>query len=77
MGDGLYYYGELKNTYLHGKGIIRDENNKIIYDGDFKFGKNDGEGSLHYIGGNHYIGEFRNGVQYGNGILLDKEIINI
>ena len=71
--NNSYYIGQWLNDLEHGKGVIysdiKTKNKSIIYDGDFKNGKPEGEGKCYYENGNYYIGQFSNGVRHGKGII--------
>lgn len=43
------------------------------YEGDFKNGKKDGEGTFEWPNGNKYIGSWKSGKQNGIGIWLDNK----
>lgn len=43
-----------------------------IYEGQFKAGKPDGNGTMDYGEGNKYQGEWKNGVEHGSGLLFEK-----
>ena len=58
-----FYYGETKRgNFKEGKGVLCDENNKIIYEGEFKNDKYEGKGKIYYINGDlSFKGDFKNG----------------
>jgi len=43
------------------------------YNGEFRDGKEDGEGTFKYPNGNLYIGKFKDGKMSGYAIFLDME----
>lgn len=44
--DGKEYVGVFKDDLFHGKGMLRKEGGKIVYEGDFENGKYSGKGCL-------------------------------
>ena len=71
-----YYIGQWLNDFEHGKGAIysefRGENNIMIYEGDFTYGKLNGNGKCVYENGNYYIGQFLNNLRNGKGTIYYK-----
>ncbi|HLG38120.1 MAG TPA: hypothetical protein VI461_00580 [Chitinophagaceae bacterium] len=63
------YTGDCKNGKAHGKGkaIGTDE-----YEGDFKSGLPDGQGTYKWSSGNSYTGKFAKGVKDGKGTMIYK-----
>lgn len=45
-----------------------------IYEGSFKNGKQEGNGTMDYGNGDKYQGEWKNGVEHGRGLLYQKNI---
>ncbi|MFN8250825.1 MAG: hypothetical protein U0V75_03000 [Ferruginibacter sp.] len=45
-----------------------------VYEGNFKNGKPDGNGTMDYGEGNKYQGEWKNGVEHGRGLLFEKNV---
>ena len=70
-GNNCYncYIGESKNQKQNGKGIIKDENRRIVYKGFFEEGKIQGFGIYYYEDGCYYEGEWENGLKRGFGII--------
>ena len=46
LEDGEYYIGQFKNDVKEGKGKNYDKNRKIIYEGDFIDGEEQGNGNF-------------------------------
>ena len=69
--DGDYYIGEFKNGLKHGKGKKYDQDQNIIYEGDFVDGKMEGNGKLFYDNGYYYVGGFKDGKRHGDGEEFD------
>ena len=67
-----YYIGQSLNGLKHGKGIIFDQFNNIIYEGEFKKGEKEGSGRYNYEIGEYYIGDWLKGKKHGKGILYNK-----
>ena len=65
--DDLYYEGEWKDGYFHGKGIRKYDDG--IYEGDFKYDKRDGQGKMTYNEKYKgvYEGGWKNGKKHGKG----------
>ena len=57
----------------NGKGKIFNENDTIIYEGDFINGTYEGKGHLSLGNEIYYYGYFKNGEFHGKGILYHKE----
>ena len=55
--------------FPNGKGVFRDINGSLCYDGEFKDGVKDGIGIYKYPLGSVYEGNFKNDVIEGRGIL--------
>ena len=81
MLDGAKYVGEFKNNMLDGKGIMTysaDESpyNKSrvkTYEGEWKEGKQHGQGTMIYFVGAKYVGEFKDYLFHGKGTLTYPE----
>ena len=71
-GTGNYYEGQFKNGKFNGKGTKYNQDNKIIYEGDFVDGMMEGNGKLFYDNGSYYVGEFKEGKRHGDGNEYDK-----
>ena len=82
LEDGGYYLGQFKNGKCHGKGVMYDENNEVVYEGDFINGKKDGFGTQYFSLEDfdnkkcYYIGQFKDGEYNGKGdiYLVDGNI---
>lgn len=64
------YRGMFKDFKMHGKGKLFYPDGKV-YEGEFKYGKPDGEGIL-IKGGKTYKGKFKNGKQEGEGVFYSS-----
>ena len=60
------------NDIPHGKGILYNKNDNMIYDGEILNGKDEGNVKHIYKNGDYYIGQWLNGNRHGKGILYDK-----
>ena len=76
-GKGAYIYknsdhikfGIFNEGKINGQGIIYNkELNKILYNGNFLYGKKSGKGILYLDNGDRYEGEFKNDKKQGKGI---------
>ena len=69
LKNGNYYIGEYENGLVHGKGTLYNENGRIIYKGDWVYGKKDGYGE--YFSKTQddydYKGYWKNGLRHGSG----------
>ena len=83
-GKGLYsyldysvYQGEWIDGMRHGTGEFRIKNGSVMYEGDWKFDKQDGNGICQILGGVYkdciYKGWFSEGKKDGQGELSTKE----
>ena len=63
------YTGDCKNGKANGKGKAVGTD---AYDGDFKAGLPDGQGTYIWSNGNHYIGKFVKGMKEGKGAMSYK-----
>ena len=71
--DGYKYIGEHKNGKPHGRGVIfYDGTDFKSYEGDWYYGKREGEGTLTWQDGSRYIGEWKNDNCEGYGVLYDS-----
>ena len=57
----------------HGKGILYNKNNSIIYEGDFENDKYNGFGKSFEENGSYYIGQWKDGFKHGLGKLYNKK----
>ena len=65
--DGsLWYEGEYKDGYIHGKGVMTYAN-KDVYDGQWKNDRKHGQGTMKFNNGDVYEGEFSKGKMHGKG----------
>ena len=67
-GSDAIYSGEWLNGLLHGRGVVISHKENVEYRGDIKFGKWDGQGTLHLPEGT-YRGNFKEGKYHGYGTL--------
>ena len=70
--DGEYYYGQWKNGFRYGKGIMYYKNGNKKYIGDFINSKYEGIGKYIWENGEYYIGQWKNGLKNGKGIIYYK-----
>ncbi len=63
------YTGDCKNGKANGKGRSVGTD---IYEGDFKSGLPDGQGTYTWSNGNHYTGKFTKGWREGKGLMAFK-----
>ena len=70
--NGQRYVGEHKNGKPHGKGIIyypaNDSYKRKSYEGDWVYGKREGEGTLIWNSGERFVGEWKNDTREGYGV---------
>jgi len=72
----MLYKGSFKNNFFDGNGhqtYQNIDNQKIIYEGEFKIGKREGKGKLTFSDGNYYEGEFKNDKFEGEGYFKYKD----
>ena len=62
------YIGEWKNDMREGRGVYYNPLTKEKYEGYFKNGKAEGNGTVYYNNGDIFKGEFKNWVKEGKGI---------
>jgi len=77
LENGMYYIGQWKNGFKHGKGTLYYKNNSILYQGEFEDDKYNGEGKLIDDDGSYYIGQFKDGFKKGLGKFYNKNSILI
>lgn len=71
--SGVRYVGTYEKDYQSGAGSYF-EMSKLLYSGEVKNDKYDGEGVLYYYDGNvKYEGEFKSGKYHGKGILYNED----
>jgi hypothetical protein len=64
--DGSWYEGEIKNGLQHGRGK-NYKNGKVMYSGQYKEGKLDGQGTIFYNSGSIYVGQMKDDQPNGFG----------
>ena len=71
----VYYVGEWKFGFRHGKGVLHYADGKIKYKGDWVNGKFDGYGTFYLDNGDgqHYKGQFKNNEMYGKGAFYSSD----
>lgn len=71
------YTGYTQNGHPHGKGVFKypsgNQHKAKEYDGEYKWGKLYGEGTLTYIDGGKYVGEFKDNERSGLGVMTYKD----
>ena len=67
-GEGLQWIGYFDNGEKGNYGKLYNEEGKLIYEGEYKNGIRNGEGTYYYARGLRYEGEFVNGFREGNGV---------
>ena len=71
--NGYIYIGQLVEGKKEGKGIIKNPNGDVIYDGFFRNDLYEGEGILKLDNGLIYSGNFLKGKRNGRGNLFSNE----
>ena len=68
--DEAEYIGEFKADQFHGRGQMSwpKEDPKAMYDGEWKFNRKEGSGSMIYQDGTQYDGEWVNDRCNGKGV---------
>ena len=56
------------------KGILTSEDGKILYEGNWDNGKQNGQGNWMVANGNVYQGEFKNGKRHGQGTMTTNDL---
>lgn len=71
------YAGDTVDNKPNGDGIMQYHNRGAYYEGEWKNGKREGEGSLLIPGEEYYEGEWENDKRHGNGTMnwIKKEVI--
>ncbi|MBQ8289679.1 MAG: hypothetical protein IJY01_02255 [Clostridia bacterium] len=72
LDKGDYYSGETYQGLPHGRGKYRYSSGGF-YSGEFRFGKLTGKGWLDYGNGSHYEGGFLDGLEHGEGKIIDND----
>ena len=65
---GLKWIGYFNNGEKSNFGKLYNEEGKLIFEGEYKNGIRNGEGTYYYNNGLRYEGEFVNGLREGNGV---------
>jgi putative inorganic carbon (HCO3(-)) transporter len=75
LPGGEKYTGEFRGKTFHGKGTF--ESFGTMYEGDFRYGRFDGNGKMLFYDGSSFEGEFLRGQMHGDGkmVLSDGRII--
>ena len=76
LANKTYYIGNFKDYKPNGKGKIFDENEKLIYEGDFIDGEFEGKGKQIFDFG-YYEGEFKNDDYNGKGKYYENNILKL
>ena len=66
-GDNLQWIGYFENGEKSNYGKLYNEEGRLIFEGEYKNGLRNGEGTYYYSGGLKYEGQFVNGLREGNG----------
>lgn len=73
QGSGGSYTGYIQNDNPTGEGVIKfnsgNEFKALKYDGEFKWGKIHGQGTMEYLDGSKYVGEFKDDQKHGKGVM--------
>lgn len=67
-GEGLKWIGYFDKGEKGGFGKLYNDEGRLIYEGEYKNGLRNGEGTYYYAQGLRYEGEFVNGLREGNGV---------
>merc|ERR1712039_969025 len=65
--DGSEYKGQFVHGARHGVGKYMSGAGELIYEGEFRKGKMDGEGIYHYANGRVYAGQWSQSQMNGHG----------
>jgi hypothetical protein len=71
--NGTSHEGNWVKGAPNGKGIFKDKNGKVVYEGDFLNGDRTGKGIQHFPDGARYEGDHLKGQFHGNGILYGPD----
>ena len=66
-GDDLQWIGYFDNGEKSNYGKLYNDEGKLIFEGEYKNGLRNGEGTYYYSGGLKYEGQFVNGLREGKG----------
>ena len=66
-GDNLQWIGYFENGEKSNYGKLYNDEGKLIFEGEYKNGIRNGEGTYYYSGGLKYEGQFVNGLREGKG----------
>jgi len=64
--NGDKYVGVIIDGKRHGKGMLTRTNGDK-YKGEYKYDKENGQGTYNFANGNKYVGEFKDGKRHGQG----------
>jgi hypothetical protein len=67
-GYNLRWIGYFNNGEKSSYGKLYNDEGRLIYEGEYKNGLRNGEGTYYYASGLRYEGEFVNGLREGNGV---------
>ena len=67
-GEGLKWIGYFDKGEKGGFGKLYNDEGRLIYEGEYKNGLRNGEGTYYYAQGLRYEGDFVNGLREGNGV---------
>ena len=70
--NGTKFLGNFKQHKMEGLGIILDDKDNLIYEGEFSQGKKNGTGKLYFSENEFYQGTFVNDIIEGKGIYQFK-----
>ena len=73
LNEGVFYVGYWDNGRQYRRGKVFDDNNNLIYEGQYKKGQKDGNGIYYYPNGEKYEGKFCNGIREGKGTFYWKD----
>jgi hypothetical protein len=71
FANGDEYAGSWLNGQMNGKGVYQFANNRERYEGQFKAGKYEGQGTMYYPDGAKYTGAWKANRRNGIGKLID------
>ena len=57
---------------MNGRGVFNCPDGRK-YEGDFKNGKKEGEGTMEWTNGTKYVGSWRNDMMHGDGIYINAK----
>ena len=68
LDDNSKWIGYWDDNKKGNFGYLFSGENKLIYEGEYKNGKRNGQGTYYYDSGEKYIGEWKDGLREGKGI---------